>query len=464
MIKIALILTTFLFSGLCLAKSYRFNYYTLMKFAEKTSKIKGSYQEWQLQKQLSHWQRKWHFNPYLSTKVGYYPLERNKRLDSRRVSVSLSQDLPYGPSLSIKDDFGFGYIPDKESERDIKKERHVLSANLKVPLLKGVGDYTNRNYAKIDLLKMEKLKVSETISTNTMIYNVSSNFMNIELEQRKLQIKEKSYENMRKREKKINRLVKRGFKARTDQLWIQEQIIRTKISLQYQKNRLTQAKNRLKRSLYLLPTDKLDLNLSLKYLETRLHNNANISSFYKQNPTLMKERIETEIQNLYRKNAAHNLLPNLSVQGTYSNTYLPGEYEEPYHKEWSLQASFSMPLGFHVQKADYTESKLSYFVAVKDYHNTKNQQLIDFTNLKIDLEESRNVYQLLKQKVKIAKEKLDIMEKSYFDGRTSANDLFYAQINYEEVQADSYKQKINYLKSYLSLLKEMGTLQEVLDL
>lgn len=445
------------------SKPYKWTLRGLLQYAVQIAPQKYTYASLRKKQQIRINQKQLNFNPVFKSTLTKYPEQKYEELDPSIHSASLDQSLPLGASIGLADTYGYAWEFDPLLDKRVLMNRHKLTLKAKLPLLKNALDLERSNNVKIEQLELSQLDNSEQLTMNNLLYITCIAYMRIELEKQKLIIIEKSLINMMERKDRILQLVEDGFKAKTDQLWVEGQIIRLQINRHNQQTRLDLEENKLKGILNLDPQDQVTLELNLDPLVALANKLAKKKVDLQQNPEIVNSQITHQQKGLSRVNAGLDLLPQLDFQAGLTEIRRGSNFDDDIDQSWEVSLYFKMPLGFHIEKQSLTYARLTETVALQDLDNKRRQLLLDLKEEELKLGRDREIYKLRQKDTAISQENLRIIEAQYFDGRGTPDSLFFQQINYEEAQQNVYESKVDFLTTVLNLYRLSGTIQTELE-
>lgn len=441
------------------AKTWKFTLTTILKHALDVSRRQLTAPKQVKAREWSVYSQRWHLNPTLNAKVQIMDQE-HRETEDKLYEVSISESLPFGPRLTLSDAIGRHYLELANTGNKEYVDGHRYTASASFPLLKGFGTLANQHKYRKERLYLKKDEHSFISAIDTQLFNVCFTYMYLRYDQMKRNVSQRALNNTLKRKNKIRRLVRNGEKAPTDLLSIDKEVIRLRVQMIERNAQYNRRLNQMKRYLRIRANDTIFIQLALQPLERMAKNKYDLRKLFQGNHGLAKRYLDMQIANIDRKYSFNQMLPSLRLltQGRYFSTN-----EALSHKtDWSVSLNFSTSLNYFVKRASYKKTVTESAMARIRYENDRQSLALDLDDAQIELRSLAQKKRLEFSAVHINRKKLAVVEKNYFDGSQTVEQLFIEQSNYEIVQINAYRSRIDYLIAYLRILRETGNLRAVL--
>jgi outer membrane protein TolC len=208
-------------------------------------------------------------------------------------------------------------------------------------------------------------------------------------------------------------------------------------------------------------TEVID-EFSFKPLKENLEDN--LQTAYGQRPEMLAAQAEVNSAQAQESYADHDIIPTLTVGGTYNDTFAGIPYgtignvfytQNPF---WQVNIGVNFPIwdgGVRYQEIKRSSSAVR--LAEDTLEQTKRAVQKDVASAYVEVERNQQVYQIASSQVDAAREDLKIITQRYKNGGASVLDVVDAQANLLRTQLDEINALYNFHIAVFRLKEAMGS-------
>jgi len=403
------------------------------------------------------------FSPQLSAILSYLYSDGSgvERDQETGLGLGLSQNLPYGGSLSLNADSSFLDSGDS-SLADRRAFSSSLGVSLSQPLLRGAG----REVAMNSLIQAEHNLVYEirgfelfrqgfSIDVARRYYDLVRQSQSITNERNNLE----SFEFTRNQAEAFFKV------GRTNEL----DVLRARRSLLNSQNRLIEAEEG-----YLLSLDRFKIFLGLPttveieiipvepdFMELHYEIRSCIEVALANRLDLMsrKEQVEDAARSL--RISENGLLPDLNLDLNYNlsgNTDASFGNQRLDNRSYSAGVSLELPFDRVRERTALVQSQIGYEQSLRSFQEFKDNLVIEIHSAFRELERRRQSLEIQRKIISDEEKNAMIAEIRVRRGEIPNRDLVEAQLSLLQAQNNLINEKVDYEITRLELLKDLGIL------
>ena len=301
-------------------------------------------------------------------------------------------------------------------------------------------------------LNKNNYRLSAKYSKKEIAYNIIDKYLNLiesmeslQIQKRNITLKEKSIE-------KINIKYENGEATIIDKQNSEITLFDYKINLKQTENQIEKQRKDLFAYINIEDNNEKLLKPNLEIKDQNYRYNLPIS-LQKEKNDLKKTKLSLLQQKL-------DFLPTLSLSANYNYNYENSgsvfsseNYDDDYGISLNLSYSLFNPIK---HKENYKRDKRSYRIQRLRFELNKRESVNEFENMLAELENQKEIYDLMKQKETFAKKNFDIAKEQYDLGMINILDFEDAQNNY-------LQSKLELNSQFYSLLRQQQLLNLYLN-
>ncbi|NIN01247.1 MAG: TolC family protein [candidate division Zixibacteria bacterium] len=180
----------------------------------------------------------------------------------------------------------------------------------------------------------------------------------------------------------------------------------------------------------------------------------------KQNPRVKRAQSDLRAAEAYLGMTRSGFFPNLNLSGSYSwsNPELDQlKYIRERDYSWSLSASVSLNIFDNFGKNyNLSWAKAARNSKREDFSQTKREVALELKQAFLNVQQANEKINLTKEKVKSAREDLDLVQEKYNLGAANILELLDAEVSFKQAEADQVEALYDYNLAVAQFEKAMG--------
>lgn len=257
----------------------------------------------------------------------------------------------------------------------------------------------------------------------------------------------------------VHKQIKYGAAIEADATQIQTQLARTRASLEPLIKQRTLAVNRLAVLVGSNPGEFSDPDFTLDQLRLPRKLPVSVpSQLVEQRPDILAAAAAVHAASAQIGVATANLLPDLSISGSYSRSALtPSDLGDPAFALYSLGASLTAPLfeGGRLHAAKRQAQDL-FVAALADYHATTLSAFGEVANSLRSIESDARALEAQRTALNAARNNLKTVRTRLHNGAADYMNLYTAQAQYQSARLDYTKARVTRYRDTADLFRALG--------
>jgi NodT family efflux transporter outer membrane factor (OMF) lipoprotein len=257
----------------------------------------------------------------------------------------------------------------------------------------------------------------------------------------------------------VRKQIKYGVAIKSDATQIRTQLARTRASLEPLRKQKTLAVNRLAVLIGSAPGHFDDPDFTLTHLQLPQKLPVSLpSQLVQQRPDIRAAAATVHAASAQIGIATANLLPDLSISGTYGRAALtPGDLTNPAYALYSLGASIAAPLfeGGRLRAAKHQAQDL-YLAALADYRTTLLTAFGEVANSLRSIEADARAIQAQQTALDAARDNLTTVQTQVRNGVADYEHLYTAQSQFQSAKLDFVKARETRYRDTADLFRALG--------
>lgn len=403
---------------------------------------------------------------------------------TNKLTLTVSQNLPFGGGLSVTGDFYKSKSNDTFSSFNPSYKGYI-SLGIRQPLLKNFGlnatkrsIYINANNKKKGVYTLKQRVMELVLNVENAYWDLVSALGNLEVQKQSLK---RSKELLRQNEIKV----KVGTSAPIDILESKAEVANYESLVINAERRIQQAQEGLKKILNLskgnvvvVPTQKPDVE----------HVNADFDVYIKEalnnRPEVEKAKLELKNNNIDVKFYKNQLLPELDLTASYTSNGVAGKSTrttdangnplpqsaiidtnywdamgdvlDRKYGSYGVSLNLKVPLWFSKEKAELGNAKLNLKKALLSLKDTENTIYSEVKDVIVELQNNKKQYEADKLRLELEAKKLKAEEKKLSVGISSNYDVLVKQRDLADAESKLLTARINYSKTVSKINKTLA--------
>jgi len=366
-----------------------------------------------------------------------------------------------------------------------------LQLSFSQPLLRDFGVKMTQRDIVVARNNFDVSEIQFAKSVQDTIYSVIQAYWNLVYTVENLKVQQKSLQLAKDSLAKIQRSVEIGTLAPMDVLTAESEVASRESSILSAEAAVKAAEDQIKNLLNFTPEEETGLREILaldspRFDERKIEVDQALVIAMDKRPDLRMSRISLKTEDLNLNYAKNQLLPNLSLNASYTSPGVSGTrliYDSQYfgnviatipgyrsdawkdvfgfkYENWNVSLSLDVPLNNILSRASYAQAQISMQTALLNMKNSEQAAVLEIRNAVRSVQTSYKLVQANKVARELAEKKLAAEEEKLRVGLSTNYTVLQFQRDLTAARINELKSIIDYNISQSGLDRSMGTLLE----